>query len=119
MIFQESVHMRHSLTGITFQMLEVVDKSFLERTCLMEELKAVIRKGVGDKSHGSDDFNMSFFKAYWEIVKVDLLRAAREFHRSSRILKVVLASFVALVPKVENPLSLDEFRPIFFGGKCV
>lgn len=54
-----------------------------------------MREGVGDKSPGPNDFNLSFLKVCSDIVKGDLMRAVDEFHRYPRVLKAVTASFVA------------------------
>lgn len=76
----------------------------------------VVWEGSEDKSPRHDGFNLSFFKACWEIVKGDLMRVVYEFHRSSRVQKAIIVSFIALIPKVDNPLALDEFRPICLVG---
>lgn len=51
----------------------------LEALFLVEDIKRVVRERAEDKSLGEDGFNLSFFKACWDIVKVDLVRAMNEF----------------------------------------
>lgn len=36
----------------------------------------------------------------------------QEFYKGGKLPKVVTTSFLALVPKCENPLILEEYRPI-------
>lgn len=114
--FQEYVARRPSLSGIPFQTLEEGDRFLLEESFRLEDLKSVVWEGVKDKSPGPDGFNLSFFKACWDIVKGDLIRTVDGFHRSSRISKAVNANFIVLIPKVDNPLTLDDFRPICLVG---
>ena len=41
-----------------------------------------------------------------------------EFHRNGRLTKGVNATFISLIPKVDNPQWLNDFRPISLVG-CV
>ncbi|XP_058775361.1 uncharacterized protein LOC131649626 [Vicia villosa] len=56
---------------------------------------------------------MGFYKTCWPFLKKEILNFVKEFHAFSVLPKAVTASFLALIPKVNNPLSLDEYRPIF------
>jgi len=49
-------------------------------------------------------------------VKEDLMEVMNLFHETGFIPKGCNASFIALVPKVRNPVSLDHFRPISLVG---
>jgi len=60
---------------------------------------------------GSDGFNVDFFKACWKIVKQDILKVVED-SRSKKVLKAFNASFIALIPKEENAMTPDGFRPI-------
>lgn len=42
----------------------------------------------------------------------DIKQFMDEFHSRGRLVKGLSTSFIALVPKKDNPLSLDDFRPI-------
>jgi len=47
---------------------------------------------------------------------VDVVRAAKCFHICGRWPKGCNASFISLIPKVDNPQGLDEYRPISLVG---
>jgi len=65
-----------------------------------------------DKSPGPDGWPIEFFTAFFYLIGQDLLLAA-EYCRSSGIMpKAFNSTFLALIPKVDNPLSFDDFRPI-------
>ena len=70
----------------------------------------------GSKSPGPDGFNFNFLKKGWEVVKEDLMEVMNLFHETGFIPKGCNASFIALVPKGRNLVSLDHFRPISLVG---
>ena len=51
-------------------------------------------------------------------MKEDICRMVREFHSNGVIPKGGNASFLVLIPKVENPQHLKQFRPISLIGCC-
>ncbi|XP_040994317.1 uncharacterized protein LOC121240856 [Juglans microcarpa x Juglans regia] len=57
-------------------------------------------------------FGLSFFKSCWEVVKKDVLEAMSEFFVSKQLPRFFTASFLVLIPKVDNPSGFDKFRPI-------
>jgi len=52
----------------------------------------------------------------WDVLKTDIMEALQVFHETWMILKGCNASFIAWVPKVNDPLFLDQFRPISLIG---
>ena len=69
--------------------------------------------GIGNiKSPGPDGFGILFFKHCWSVVKVDFIAAIPEFFSRGRLLRQNNATFIALVPKVDRPFLVKEFRPI-------
>ena len=40
----------------------------------------------------------------------------RDFHLNAKLVRGLNSSFVALIPKVKNPTSLSEYRPISLVG---
>ncbi|XP_058775204.1 uncharacterized protein LOC131649460 [Vicia villosa] len=51
-----------------------------------------------------------------EMVKVDVVRFVEDFHDKARLTKGCTSSFNALIPKVNNPQSLSEYKPICLVG---
>ena len=64
------------------------------------------------KAPGPDGFNVDFFKACWDIVKKDIFEVVEDSRKYKKVLKVQNASFIALIPKKENAMTPDGFRPI-------
>lgn len=47
---------------------------------------------------------------------MDILNFVNEFHSNTKLPKVIITYFVALIPKIDNPQGLYEYRPIFLIG---
>lgn len=63
----------------------------------------------GNKASGPDGFNLSFVKSCWKTLKGDVSQIFGEFHRNVRISKGINKSFISLIPKVENPVGLNDY----------
>ena len=81
-----------------------------------KEIKEAAWDFDGNKSPESNGFNFNFIKSCWEMVKVDIVRAFKEFHFDQSLPRETNASFLTLIPKKENALGLEEFRSIFLIG---
>nr|KAJ0206565.1 hypothetical protein LSAT_V11C500248820 [Lactuca sativa] len=64
------------------------------------------------KSPGPDGFTFKFFKKYWDILKYDVMNFVRHFKEFGSLARGCNSSFVTLAPKIKDPLSLNDFRPI-------
>jgi len=77
-----------------------------------EEVSEVIKEMQSGKTLGPNGFNVDFFKAYWNTVKQDILEVVEDSRRNKKVLKALNASFIALIPKKENAMTPDGFKPI-------
>ncbi|KAL0416338.1 UNVERIFIED_CONTAM: hypothetical protein Slati_3465700 [Sesamum latifolium] len=64
------------------------------------------------KALGPDGYSLGFFKAAWPVVGEEVTRAIMEFFRTGRLLKQVNSTLISLIPKVNTPTVVAEFRPI-------
>jgi len=69
-----------------------------------------------DKSPGPVGFNFEFIKFCWEEIKDDIVRAVQNFEFDGKWPRGTNASFISLIPKVDNPQHLNDFRPISLIG---
>lgn len=67
---------------------------------------------ASDKAPGLDGFNMRFFQHQWNLVKNDIVAMVQQLFRTRFLLKEMNATFLALIPKVDNPQIPTEFKPI-------
>jgi len=77
-----------------------------------EEIDKTIAQMPTDKSPGPDGFNGLFFKKCWHIIKEDIYDLCNEFFAGNLDLKAINSSFITLIPKCNNPSSVNDFRPI-------
>jgi hypothetical protein len=68
------------------------------------------------KSPGPDGVNFGFLKDFWETVKRDVMRFITDFHRNGKLTRGINTTFIALIPKVDSPQRLNDFRPISLVG---
>jgi len=81
-----------------------------------EEVKAVVWLCEGSKSLGPNGFNFNFIKSNWEILKEDIMEVVYAFEESGTFPKGCNASFIALIPKVKDPVMINHFRSISLVG---
>jgi hypothetical protein len=76
------------------------------------EIKTTLFSIPDNKAPGPDGYNAFFFKKCWSIIRDDFIAATRYFFTHNSLPRYVNATRVALVPKVANPDSMNDFRPI-------
>jgi hypothetical protein len=109
--FQSERWARPTLEGINFPCLTEVDNTSLICPFSLEEIEEVVLESDGNKSPGPDGFNFNFVKSFWYLLKSETRILLDQFHGNSSLPKSFVSYFVALIPKVKSPLSLNEFRP--------
>ncbi|KAH0772311.1 hypothetical protein KY290_016292 [Solanum tuberosum] len=78
----------------------------------LEELKEVIFSMNPNSAAGPDGMNGHFFQKCWNIIKHDLLDVIHAFFCGQMIPKYFSHSCIVLLPKVNSPNKLNEFKPI-------
>jgi len=58
------------------------------------------------KGKGTNDYNFLFIKEFLELLKCDVLRLLKEFHRHGVLPRGTNLSFVTLIVKCDNPQNL-------------
>jgi len=81
-----------------------------------EEVKFTVWSCESSKSPGPNGFNFGFLKFCWEILKEDVMKAVNEFAYRGSWPRGSNASFSCLVPKIDNPQQLSDFRHISLVG---
>lgn len=77
-----------------------------------QEIWDVVRGIGGMKAPGPDGFTAMFYQTYWHSVKHDVQRMARNFFSTGYLLKQMNHTHTPLIPKIENPEVVTQFRPI-------
>ena len=79
---------------------------------ISDEIKRSLFSIPDDKAPGPDGFTSYFFKKCWGIIGVAFIKAIRSFFECSTPPRCINATIIALVPKVESPAGMDDYRPI-------
>ncbi|XP_021728369.1 uncharacterized protein LOC110695446 [Chenopodium quinoa] len=95
--------------------LSTVQQAFLMRPFTSEDIKNAIFSIDDSKSPGPDGFPSAFFKSSWHIVGPSVIAAVQHFFAHGYMLKDWNRTFLALLPKVDHPEFISQFRPI---GLC-
>ena len=77
-----------------------------------EEIKAILFKMKEDKAPRPDGFSAGFFQKLWHIVGVDVCAAIKSFFESEKLLKEFNNTAITLIPKINSPSKLSDYRPI-------
>ncbi|GKV11938.1 hypothetical protein SLEP1_g23150 [Rubroshorea leprosula] len=71
---------------------------------------------VEGEAPGLDSFNFRFMKSMWDDIKTEVIGFVKEFQEQGRLVRGSNASFIVLIPKTENPQTIEEYRPISLIG---
>ncbi|GKC93798.1 RNA-directed DNA polymerase, eukaryota [Tanacetum coccineum] len=107
---------RITFSNTLFQPLSDQDVSLLDAPFTNEEIKEAVWNCGGGKSPGPDGFTFRFIKHYWEIIRSEFIGMVKRFEIEGFFPKGSNSSFIALVPKCEDPLHIKDFRPISLIG---
>ena len=70
----------------------------------------------GVKSPSLDGFTMAFSHKCWSVVEKDVMDFFEHFHQHSVFERSMNASFLTLIPKKSNAISIKDFCPISLVG---
>jgi hypothetical protein len=84
----------------------------LERPFSKEEIDKIITNLLNNKSPGPDGFNGEFMKKCWSLIAVDFYKLCEDFFEGNVCLRSINTSYITLVPKIDSPTSVGDFRPI-------
>jgi len=107
---------RPGAENLIFNTLTYAEGSGLIKPFLEGEVKAAVWDCDNFKSPGPDGVNFGLIKDFWEEVKGDVMRFISEFHKNGILSRGINTTFIALIPKADNPQRLNVFRPIALVG---
>ncbi|GKB13443.1 RNA-directed DNA polymerase, eukaryota, reverse transcriptase zinc-binding domain protein [Tanacetum coccineum] len=77
-----------------------------------KEIKEAMFDIDSNKASGPGGFTSEFFKRVWDIIGMEVCLAIKEFFYNGKLLGEVNSTLIALIPKVNSPSKISEFRPI-------
>ncbi|KAL0298097.1 UNVERIFIED_CONTAM: hypothetical protein Scaly_3072700 [Sesamum calycinum] len=97
-------NIKHSLTQ---EEADIISKPVTQL-----EIKEAIFDIDDDSAPGPDGYTSAFFKDAWPVVGDEVSAAVTEFFRTGRLLKQINATLLVLIPKVQMPSQVSDYRPI-------
>jgi hypothetical protein len=88
------------------------DLSHLDDPFTMEEINTMLKEIPPDKSLDPGGFNGLFVNKSWDIIKNEFINLTNDFYSGNINLASINTAFITLIPKVNNPKTINEFRPI-------
>lgn len=79
-------------------------------------MEEVVQSFDGNKSPGLDGYNFNFILSFWGLIKEQVWGMVNDFFDTDKLPRGFSSYFVALIPKLKNPQSLNEYRPISLLG---
>lgn len=110
--FVEEIKDRPSLLVYGLKTLDSEAADGLVAPFLEKEIKDAVFECGSDKAPGPNGFNFRFIKKFWSLFSGDFLDIFNNFAETGVISRGVGSSFITLVPKVNDPVDLGEYRPI-------
>ncbi|GKC34971.1 RNA-directed DNA polymerase, eukaryota, reverse transcriptase zinc-binding domain protein [Tanacetum coccineum] len=100
------------LNTLNVKKVFVEDATFMIRQVTDKEIKEALFDICDNKSPGPDGFTSKFYKKAWNTVGKNMCDAIKEFFRKGKMLGEVNATLITLVPKLQTPKKVSDYRPI-------
>ena len=100
------------LATIPIPKIDQQQKDLLECPVTDSEIERAVHQLSPHKAPGPDVIPALFYQEFWSIVKQDILNSTHAFFHSSSLLKSLNQTFLTLIPKVQFPDDVSQFRPI-------
>ena len=94
---------------------EVISDEVNENLCRPftdEEISNAIFQIGPLKAPGPDGFPARFYQRNWGVLKQEIILAVRKFFDTGQMPIGINDTSIVLIPKVDNPTELKDFRPI-------
>ncbi|KAJ0436408.1 putative RNA-directed DNA polymerase [Helianthus annuus] len=114
--FVEDCVVRPRLLCSDVRRLSDPDVAMLASRFSKEEIKAAVFGCHDDRAPGPDGINFRFVKRFWDLVENDFVEIMDAFFVNGVISPGCGSSFIALIPKVIDPIGLKDYRPISLLG---
>lgn len=100
------------LEGIIQQVITDAENTNLIKIPDKEEVRATLGKMKADKALGPDGMTTLFYDHFWKIVGDDVVKTVQQFFKEGFLLQHLNVTNLVLIPKVEHPSLVNQFRPI-------
>ncbi|GKB20293.1 RNA-directed DNA polymerase, eukaryota [Tanacetum coccineum] len=114
--FRAPVDTRYKLNYTFPNKLQPDQMATLESPISRDEVRNAVWGCGENKSPGPDGFSFEFFRKFWDTVGSDFCEAVEWFFKHSSFFRGCNSSFIALIPKNQDPKFVNDYRPISLIG---
>ncbi|KAI9197909.1 hypothetical protein LWI28_006523 [Acer negundo] len=93
-------------------LVTATENAFLTSVPSADDIHNVVFAMDAASAPGPDGFSGSFYQRYWDVVGNDVVLAVQDFFITGVIFPGLNSSFIVLLPKLRDSISVDQFRPI-------
>lgn len=94
-------------------LLSEEDNDFLLAIPTIQEVKQAVLDLSPTSAVGPDGFPGSFYRRFWQVISLNVLKTAQEFFLGIIPPTRMVAALITLIPKVSSPSRFAKFRPIY------
>lgn len=84
----------------------------LVKSVTIEEVTEAMQQLGANKAPGPDGLNGLFYKKHWPDLRQGIFSEVKQFFETGQLNPVINRTQITLIPKVQNPEKLEQFRPI-------
>jgi hypothetical protein len=99
------------LAGVQPKVSQAMNELLLQQ-CSIEEVSVAVKQMGGLKALGPDGLTAGFFHDHWSSIWPEVYSIVSNFFTAGRLENEVKYTYIALIPKIANPLKVSDFRPI-------
>jgi hypothetical protein len=107
-----------NMSNFHMNRLSEEDHFLLTAPFTIEEIKLVVFSLKHNSATGPDGIPAEFFQDFWELIHIDLWNLFKDFYDGVLDIKRLNFGLVTLIPKVDNPTDMRNFRPIYLLNVC-
>ena len=100
------------LATIPIPKIDQQQKDLLESPVTNSEIERAVHQLGPHKAPEPDGILALFYQEFWSTVKQDILNSTHAFFHSGSLLKSLNQTFLTLIPKVQFPDDVSQFRPM-------
>ena len=78
----------------------------------IDEIQSILSISKNEKSLGPNGLPVEVYRALFDVLGSDLLRVIEDSRISGKVPAIFNSTFIALILKIDDPKSFDDFRPI-------
>ncbi|WJX71807.1 hypothetical protein P8452_55760 [Trifolium repens] len=111
-LFQQDTCDEDNVSSLVHTCVTNEDNQSLTEDFTVDEFKDALFSMHFDKAPGPDGLNPAFYKRFWDLCGTEIFQTCTQWLKRGRFPENLNDTNIVLIPKVENPTSMKDLRPI-------